>query len=88
MTLVPQLSTPGRRAHKPYNTGLARGAHVTPAPSHLNPPPVVAEPATQGFPEVAEEPLFLVPALVMLATARYQVSRSTRRDDEDMEPHL
>ena len=55
---------------------------------NVNPPPVVAEPATQGFPEVAEEPLFLVPALVMLATARYQVSRSTRRDDEDMEPHL
>ena len=74
-TLVPELSTLSSRAHKPYNTGHARGAHVTPAPSHPNPPPVVAEPATQGFPEAAEEPLFLVTAPAMLATARHQVTR-------------
>ena len=61
---------------------------MTPDPSHLNPPPVVAAPATQGFPEVAEEALFLVAAPVMLATARHQVTRSTRRDDEDTEPQL
>ena len=44
---------------------------MTPAPSHPNPPPVVAEPATQGFTEAAEEPLFLVTAPAMLAIARH-----------------